>query len=288
MISPYVRRLRLAKELRELRQSNKVTHQELSRRSGVNRQTISKLENGHISPDQDDVLSLLDALGVAGLRWTEVIQIANEAASRGWWEGISKQIGERQALIANLEAGAETIRDYPQALIPGLLQTPEYTRARVEVSDERPMAPGVTLDGILRGRSNRQRLLRRPGGGAHYEGIIDEIAIRRLAVPPDVLRNQLLHIAESAEADDRIKVRVLPVDAQIANFAIPICPFTIFTYVNGDPTVVAIEAATTDVVLVDDSETSAYNTIFDGLRAASLSVEDSHAYLIKAAERLRA
>src|SRR6266436_6122627 len=128
MISPYVRRLRLAAELRALRAGAGLTHEQLAKRIGESRAQISRLENGHIV-DQADVMKILDALGVEGERWTQVVTIAREAGEKGWWES-TRGMGERQALYANLEAGATTIREYQQTFIPGLLQTPEFVRAR--------------------------------------------------------------------------------------------------------------------------------------------------------------
>jgi hypothetical protein len=44
-------------------------------------------------------------------------------------------MGQPQALVADLEAGATRIREYQQTIIPGLLQTPELTRARIQADD---------------------------------------------------------------------------------------------------------------------------------------------------------
>ena len=85
MISPYVRRLRLAAELRALRTHAGVTHVQLAKQIGQSRAQISRLENGHVV-DQDDVMKILDALGVDDDRWTEIMTIAREAGERGWWE----------------------------------------------------------------------------------------------------------------------------------------------------------------------------------------------------------
>src|SRR6204780_3718723 len=107
MISPYVRRQRLATELRGLRTAAKLTQEQLAKRIGESRAQISRLENGHVV-DQADVIKILDALGVDGERWTQVVTIAREAGERGWWES-TRGMGERQALYANLEAGAAQI-----------------------------------------------------------------------------------------------------------------------------------------------------------------------------------
>src|SRR5918998_1583876 len=85
MISPYVRRLRLAAELRALRTHAGVTHVQLAKQIGQSRAQISRLENGHVV-DQDDVMKILDALGVDDERWTQIMTIAREAGERGWWE----------------------------------------------------------------------------------------------------------------------------------------------------------------------------------------------------------
>src|SRR5580658_3526492 len=110
MISPYVRRLRLADEVRSLRQDAALTQEQLGRLISKSRADISRLESGH-TVDLADVLGILEALGVGGERWTQIMTIAREASETGWWES-HKSMGERQTLIADLEAGASVIRAY--------------------------------------------------------------------------------------------------------------------------------------------------------------------------------
>ena len=128
MISPYVRRLRLGAEMRTMRAGAGLTAAQLGKQIGRSRADISRLENGHVV-DQADVMKILDALDVDGDRWTQIMTIAREASEKGWWESY-KTMGARQAMFANLEAGATRIRDYHQTFIPGLLQIPEFARAR--------------------------------------------------------------------------------------------------------------------------------------------------------------
>src|ERR1039457_2792467 len=111
MISPYVRRLRLGAEVRALRAEADLTADQLGKRIGRSRADISRLENGHVV-DQADVISILDILGVDGDRWTQVVTIAREAGEKGWWES-HKAMGDRQAIYANLEAGAGRVRASP-------------------------------------------------------------------------------------------------------------------------------------------------------------------------------
>jgi transcriptional regulator with XRE-family HTH domain len=283
MISPYVRRLRLGAELRELRVGAGLTHEQVAKRIGESRAQISRLENGHVV-DQADVMKILDALEIDGERWIKVVTIAREAGEKGWWES-TRGMGERQALYANLEAGAAQIREYQQTFMPALLQIPEFVRARAD-ADVTLEPLTYTLDGVLAGNIGRQRMLRRPGAPS-YEVIIDEVAIRRLAAPPDVVKKQLYHLATTCNGRPGVALRVLPVDARVNTFTVPRCAFSIYTYPDpGDPAVVAIDTVTSDLVLTDPAETAPYDQLYTRLRDAALSPADSLALLTKAATEL--
>ncbi len=282
MISPYVRRLRLAAELRALRAGAGLTHEQLAKRIGESRAQISRLENGHIV-DQADVMKILDALGVDGQRWTQVMTITREAGEKGWWES-TRGMGERQALYANLEAGATAIREYQQTFVPGLLQIPEFVRARTDAE----LAPMTgTVDGVLAGNAGRQRMLRRPGAPS-YEVILDELAVRRLTAPPDIFKKQLYRLTTLCNnGEPAVTLRVLPVDARIVGFSVPRCTFSMYTYPDpGDPAVVAIDTVTSDLIVTEPAEVAPYDQLYTRLRDAALPEADSLHLLTKAATEL--
>lgn len=280
MISPYVRRLRLAAELRALRTHAGLTHVQLAKQIGQSRAQISRLENGHVV-DQDDVMKILDVLGVDGERWTEIMKIAREAGERGWWES-NRFMGERQSMYANLEAGAQSIREFQMTFIPGLLQTPEFTRSRGE-ADQLAGVTHLNPEKAVDGRVGRQRMLRRPGG-PDYEVILDELAIRRASAPPAVLREQLRHIAATVENSPKITLRVLPVNADIEGYSLPRSAFSIYSFTDpGDPTIVAVDTVTDDLLLHEGDGVKRYEELFDRLRNAALSVPESLLVLATAA-----
>jgi transcriptional regulator with XRE-family HTH domain len=284
MISPYVRRLRLAAELRALRTHAGVTHVQLAKQIGQSRAQISRLENGHVV-DQDDVMKILDALGVDDDRWTQIMTIAREAGERGWWES-NRFMGERQSLYANLEAGAQTIREFQMTFIPGLLQTTDFTRARGE-AERVAGAPTFNADKIADGRVGRQRMLRRPGGPA-YEVILDELAIRRASAPPETLKAQLYHITATVNGSPKITARVLPVDARIEGYSVPRSAFSIYTFSDpGDPTIVAVDTVTDDLMLTESDDVKRYEELYDRLRAAAMSMQQSLEFLIDTAKASR-
>ncbi len=281
MISPYVRRLRLGAEVRALRAEAGLTADQLGKRIGRSRADISRLENGHVV-DQADVISIL---GVDGDRWTQVVTIAREAGEKGWWESY-KTMGDRQALYANLEAGATAIREYKQTFLPGLLQIPEFVKARTDADATLEPMTATTVEGVLAGNSGRQRMFRRPGGPT-YEVVIDEVVVRRLSAPPEVVKRQLYHLASMVNKDEKVVLRVLPVRARIDNFTVPRCTFSIYTYPDpGDPDVVAIDTVTSDLILTEPGQVTPYEKLFERLRDAALPSADSLDLLTKAAAEL--
>lgn len=275
MISPHVRRIRLANELKNLRTEAGITHEELAKRIGQSRAQISRLENGHIV-DQADIIKILDALGASGDRWTRIMTIAREAGERGWWES-NKSMGERQSMYANLEAGAVHIREYQMTFIPGLLQTLEFSEARLEAGKLRGYSSNIQK--VLEARSGRQRMLRRPGG-PHYEVIIDELAIRRPTVPDEALKAQLYHLTARINGDDNVTVLVLPVDARMEAFNVPRSAFSLYDYHDpDDPTVVAVDTVNEDLIYTEDSKVKKYLELYDHIRAAAWDGEDTREFL---------
>ena len=284
MISPYVRRLRLATEIRTLRTETGLTGDQLAKRIGRSRADITRLETGQVVK-QADVLKILDELGVDGVRWTKIMTIAREASETGWWES-SRDMGDRQAMFADLEAGAATIREYQQIFIPGLLQTPDYAKARTDPEGVlEPLATG-TPDGIVAGRMMRQRMFRRPGGPT-YEVIIDELAIRRLTAPPAIIKKSLYHMATLVNDNRKITLRILPLDARIEGYAVPRASFHIYTFADpDDPTMVVTDTFTSELFLTEPAEVAPYEPLFDRLRAQAWEESKSLDLITEIAARL--
>jgi hypothetical protein len=195
-------------------------------------------------------------------------------------------MGPRQALYANLEAGADTIREYQLTVLPGLLQIPTYTEARLYAGRDTHL--GLDPACVLEARAGRQQMLERPGGPT-YEAILDELVIRRPAVPAHVAGPQLDHLVNLGHHQDSVTIRVLPAQATIAGH-VPRSAFSCYTYPDpGDPAVVAVDTITSDLVLTtldQPDEVTSYLNLYDHLRAAALSPTDSLDLLANTAEQI--
>ena len=285
MTSPFVRRRRLATELRTLREAKGMTAGRLSQLMHQSRMKVSRLENAHIRPDLAEVMKILDLLGVTGAKWNDVVQIARDAAERGWWDSYGDAMGARQRLYADLESGAATIREYNQTAIPGILQIPEFTWALVDL-DRDQGALSYVPEQMAQARLRRQRAVLGPAGPA-YEVVLDELVMRRLAIPPNVLCTQLRHLIDVVSEEPRVTVRVLPLDARVAGGLLPRCSFALYTFEDpGDPAMTVVDTATADIVHTEPGEAARYSGHYDRLRRSALSPADSLDLLGKAADRL--
>jgi hypothetical protein len=143
-------------------------------------------------------------------------------------------------------------------------------------------------DKAVAGRLGRQRMLRRPGG-PHYEVVTDERAIRRAAAPPAVIKAQLHPLAAPDNGNPRVSARVRPIDARIDGFVVPRSAFSIYTFDDpGDPTVVAVDTSTVDLILTDDDGVGRYIELHRRLLEASLPAGDSLDFLLEVATTPRA
>ena len=285
MISPLVRRRRLAVELVQLREEHGYSAARLAAEIGVPRQRVSRLENGHVRPDLDEIVRMLQLFGVSEERCQELMTIGRDAQERGWWEKSADEMGSRQALYANLEAGAKEICEYQMTFLPGLLQIPQYTEARARL--DRPDTVDFNPARAIEARALRQRTLERPGGPT-YQVIVDELAVRRLAAPPTVVAAQLDHLAYVGHERPSLTIRVLPLAARIADHAAPRSAFSTYRYPDPrDPIVVAVDTVTDDLVLTGEADVRRYLDLYSKLQDAALTPADSLDFLAAAAEELR-
>ncbi len=180
-----------------------------------------------------------------------------------------------------MEAAADSIRSYSQALIPGLLQTAEYARAVLGAI--RTDLEATEIDRRVELRIARQQLLIGESP-LTLATILDEAIVRRPVGAPMIMRRQLEHLAKVA-ALRNITLQVLPfhsgahagMDGEFAIIGFP---------EPAETDVVYIENATSDLYVEDADAVSRYIEIFNRVRDAALSPTASRAFLARAAREL--
>jgi transcriptional regulator with XRE-family HTH domain len=265
---PTVRAQELGEALRVLREEANLSVRTAGARIDASASKISRLENGKNAVAIDDVAALLAVYQVTGPRRRKLLDLAREADHRGWWQRNAPTFADRQETLMSLESRALAITSFEPVIIPGLLQTGEYTRAIMVES-------GILDDSDIENRmvTRLQRhsvLLRRQPPG--LLAIIDELALRRVIGGRDVLRRQLEHLIEMAQRPN-IVIRVL-LNADRGHAAI-----------NGTP-VVFLENLTSSLFLEEWEEIQQYETVTRELLNQALDPAQSAVYLTEQVRRL--
>ncbi|GAA1856005.1 helix-turn-helix domain-containing protein [Actinomadura bangladeshensis] len=285
MPSPYVRRRQLAAEIRKLRESRGLTADGLASLMFYNRAKISRLENAQRRPDLAEIMNILDVLEVTGSQYDRLLKLAREAAQKGWWDRYGMTVGSRQKIAADLEYNAAVVRSYDQTAMPGALQCRPFIEALIKL-DENQMSPDLQPERMVEARERRHQELLRPDGPV-YETILDECVIHRLALHPEVIATQLRSMIKTVTERDTITVRVLLHNARIPGGLPPQSSFYLYSFAEpGDPPIAVIDTVTADLILTQPKELARYNVMYDRLRDAALSPEDSIAFLGRVANRV--
>jgi transcriptional regulator with XRE-family HTH domain len=276
--SPTVRRRRLAMELRRLRETAELTIDEVGEKLECSASKISRIETGHVGVTPRDVRDMLEVYGIDDDEREALVQLAREARKKGWWHAYNEVF---TGSFVGLESDASSLHTHQALLVPGLLQTEDYTRAVIRAI--RPDAPETDVGRRVDARMTRQKLLYE----AHppeYWAVLDEAVLHRAVGGPRIMREQLLRLVELA-ALPHVTLQVVPFSAG-AHAGLE-GPFLILGFPEqADPDVVYVENTTTGVYLEQPSDVHRYTLMFDHLRAAALKPDDTVDLIERAADRL--
>ena len=272
--SPTVRRRRLALELRRLRESAKLTCEEVAERLECSASKISRVETGRVSVSPRDVRDMLQIYGVPPDQRESLVQLARDSRQKGWWHAYSDSIQPHFATYLGLESAASEIRIYEVSLIPGLLQTEDYARAVIRAGMVN--SPAEDIERRVSLLMARQPAVVRDDPPKVW-AVLDEAALRRRVGGSGLMRLQLEHLLAQA-ALPNVAVQVIP----FAGGAHPAMgrPFIILVFPERvDTDVVYLEDLTSALYLEDVAEVDRYNVFFNHLRATALSFDDSAALI---------
>jgi transcriptional regulator with XRE-family HTH domain len=228
-----VRRRVLARQLKLLREQSGLTLEESAPKLHFSVSKLSRIENAQVVIDIHWVKSMLDMYDVGGVRWTEFVELAQEALLPGWWRAYG--LGNNSYIA--FETEATRVQDFTVTYVPGLLQTADYARALMLAVPVRRTAE--QLENEIAARMHRQKRLISEDNRLELVAVIDEPALHRPVGGPDVLRQQLKHILELAEPE-AFTLHVLPADVG-AHAAVP-SGFTILSFGDlGEPDMAYVE-----------------------------------------------
>jgi transcriptional regulator with XRE-family HTH domain len=206
---PVVQSAMLRSELTQLRKESGLTHEEVASELEWPPSKLIKIEGGRSSLTSADLNVLLTRYEISSEDTRERLQTLNRGALEpAWWARYAGDIGRSYLEFVGFETGASFIRQYENAFVPGTLQTPEYAEAvTVGLADPTQVASVVAL----RLRRQSELAMRAVPPRRYY--VMDEAVIRRhvgMSTDSAIMPNQIRSIADKAEADDSVTVRVMP------------------------------------------------------------------------------
>jgi hypothetical protein len=211
----------------------------------------------------EQVALLMGALVVDPEERKRLLELARTAHELSWLEKAVPGVASGAVTFAEHEREATELFDWEPALIPGLLQTPDYCRALLstwEVSPDR-------IEKVVQARIARRQVLTRYRP-LDYHVLVGESALRSEIGGEQVMAEQLRYLRE-ASVRRNVRLQVLPDRAGLhaglfSNFALLDFPAL--------PPIVFIELFQASAYLYDEDQVTGYRMA--AKKMAALAMEE--------------
>lgn len=269
---------RLSRRLTELRDATTFTANQVCDKLGWGRGKLGRFEsNNWKRPELSDIRDLLRFYQVDDDERRDLEGLARKARERAWWREYSDVFPDTE--FPGFEADATRICLYMPLLLPGLLQTPAYTEAHMNVATQATDWRKRALDA----RRRRQEIFDRADGTApKVEAVITEASLLYRWGTPEERRTQLARLLE-LNARPQVELRLLRFDDGLHP---GMCgPINIFSFPAEEPQAVFLE---TDFAIQEVSraqDVQAYVDIFGRIRDAAQGAETTAAELTRLAQK---
>ncbi|MGH3165533.1 MAG: DUF5753 domain-containing protein, partial [Trebonia sp.] len=231
------------------------------------------LELGRTGCKLRDVSDLLGLYQVSEDERATLLAMARSANAPGWWQQYGDAVPAWFTPYLGLEQAAEIIRCYEVQFVPGLLQTPEYARAVLQIGADDNTELDIQQQVDV--RMSRQRILHRPRP-ARLWAVIDEAALRRPIGGATVARAQLRHLIEAARLS-HVSIQVAPLSD---SRAVADGPVTMLRFAEAElPDVVYLEQHGTAAYLSKPAERVSYWNVLNRLVTEAPPAADTEAIL---------
>lgn len=264
----------LGAELRRARQELKLTLADIAGKTGWSESKVSRLETGARNVTSEDVATLLAIYEITGPERDRLIAKSRTADEPGWWETTFRGLPQDSVTLASHEAEATRITSWALKLVPGLLQTMEYSRAYM-------IADGVPEQDIgvrVMARQRRQEVLSR----ANYTAYLAEGVLRQKVGSVGTMAAQLRHLLQ-ASRQPNITLRVISDESDAHSGLVGSFMMMEFDTV---PPIVYVELRRSSVFLDGLADTYPYGETLDQLASLSMDEEDSRRCIVRCIDEL--
>jgi len=273
--SPTVRRRELGTLLRKLREEKRMTVRQVTEQLLCSPSKVSRIETGQRGATLRDVRDLCDFYGVTDQAFRDqLMDLAKQGKQQGWWQPFDLPY----STYVGFEAEARVIRDFDSAVVPGLLQTPEYVRALHE--DPLPFGSRDLIGQRIQARLKRQELITRPSPPPlELRAVLDEAVLHRVIGGPAVMAAQLKRVVQEMERPN-VTVQVIPYSVG-AHPALD-SNFNILEFAGSAADIVYSEGMVGFIYLDRPEDIARYHEVFQHLSQIALKPDQSAELMLRA------
>jgi transcriptional regulator with XRE-family HTH domain len=194
----------LAAWLRDARTAADLGVRELARKLEMEHGTLSRWETGDRLPRPEDVATVLTALGVKHSERERLVNLCRSATEPNWVTVGDPRVDEALTAVVEFEQTAKQITEWSPAVIPGLLQTGDYTRAIMADAGK----PSTEAKPRVSARLSRRDVLTRRDA-VTFSAIIGQEALRQVIGGLEVMADQLRHLLQQQRELPNLTLQVL-------------------------------------------------------------------------------
>jgi hypothetical protein len=239
---------------------------------GWDESKMSRIENARARLRPQDVRPLLKVYGVDDPEAVAALEgLAKDAGKQGWWQTYGDVVALSYKDYLTLESDADSVHVYTPGLIPGLLQTGPYAREIIAATGLTRTPAEVTA--LAEVRKMRQAILTKPDGSLKYWAVIHESVLhQRFPSHPTLMREQLRHLLDMVDLPN-ITIQIMPLTATPHPGVLGL--FEMVRFPQPWPNVVLLENLRGGYFVEGTEDVNVFETAFDRVVAAALSVDDS-------------
>ncbi|MFI9410010.1 helix-turn-helix domain-containing protein [Nocardia gamkensis] len=264
-------RRQLGRALRDARQANGYTLEQVAEVLEISRSSLGRLELGQNEKIKvRDIEYICQYYGLPDERIEYLKSLAEQARVKPWWEDFRDLVRPGFNTYLQLEAIATGFHFYQPLAVPGLLQTEDY--ARVMAAAPPPNAPEEVEQRVAL-RMRRQAILTRRHKPLPAEFLLHETVVRTVVGSDRDMSSQLRHVADMGTRDN-VSVRIIPFSAGFPA-GLPIPPYIILDFPRDEPSVVYTEGAIGTMIFEEHDDVQRYRDFYEQLRHCALGEQAS-------------
>lgn len=233
-----------------------------------------------------DLVELGKILEIPDHEVAAMIELARQVAEKTWYDPYNDLIRANLDVYLQLETNARSMEIWRPDLVPGLLQTADYTSALNRIYF--PKESEEEHDRRIELKMRRQKILTRKKSPVTVDVVLHECVLHTIVGNEAIMAAQCRHLADMSTRPN-VSIRILPFTAGFP-VGMAVGPFVTLDFepnANGvaEPTIVYVENYNGVLYLEDEADVERYQRASATIQHSALDAVASRALLRQVARK---